>query len=482
MNILREIETFQINTTKQKLIDELITESRSLWFRDENSDPIRDYRKQIVKTLMENEAKYLTSLAEGLTTSANLGPLETYIYPVLARALPNLIATELVSVQPLASTHAIVRILKFRAGVPRGRVGEKDLMIPSFASQNVVFSPYYSGPYIDGEPWSRATTTVTVTTSGVTKKLEYPFTSTVLLTFSFEGNDFEVIITGDEKTITIGEGKTLKVQVVGPNIVKLTAGEGTGYTLENVRFSYETASEGFPISPEFELYLEKIPIDVEVRKLRITATLDALLELSAHSVSYEADLAEVMSAELRIELDRTVLAALRKGAIEAGYVSTWNATPPANWPLPLPWWFKNLVYEINKASAYIYARTRRAPGNFVVCNPSVAAMLEAAQLLVLAEPSMTGAQAWGLIPLGVLQKRWKVYVDPLFPEKEILIGYKGPTIYDSGFVFGPYVPAIPITQPIRDVMVPEMTFHLGVYTAAGYKMIDPGFYHVIKLV
>lgn len=444
---------------------------------------VSGYKLHLTKTLLENEAKHIRTLAEGLTTSANLGPLETYIYPVLARALPNLIAYELVSVQPLASTHAIVRLLKFRAGVPRGKVNEGELMLPSFASRGVVFSPYYSGPYIDGEPWSRASTTVEVTSSGVVKKAEYPIVSSVILTFTYEGNDFSVIVTGDEKTITIGTGKTIKVQIIGPNAIKISAGEeNQTYTLENVRISYETSSEGFPISPEFELYLEKIPIDVEVRKLRVSATLDALLELSAHSISYEADLAEIMSAELRIELDRSVLAALRKGATEAGYVSSWNSTPPQNWTLPISWWFKNLVYEINKASSLIYQRTRRAPGNFVVCSPQIASMLEAAQLLVLSEPTMTSAQAWGVIPLGILQRRWKVYVDPLFPEKEILVGYKGPTIYDSGFVFGPYVPAIPIVQPIRDVMVPEFVFHLGVYTAAGYKMVDPGFYHVIKIV
>jgi hypothetical protein len=33
-----------------------------------------------------------------------------------------------------------------------------------------------------------------------------------------------------------------------------------------------------------------------------------------------------------------------------------------------------------------------------------------------------------------------VFVDPLFPPNQILMGYQGPSILDTGVVYSPYIP------------------------------------------
>lgn len=492
-----EVNQGSISEKKRTLLEGLLTEGLK--------DVPIGIRKKTTKVLLENQAAAFKTMTEGLTVGANIAPLETYIYPVLTRALPNLIAYDIASVQPVTSTFAQVRLLKFRHGVARGKVQEGSAALPSFES-NVTFSPYYSGPYIDLEPWNAResatpwTLTVHAGTSDDLHNCEYPINSQPVVSghyaYTFDSvdysGDFSVTLSATLGTyvtiVTIDTGTTptyLQVRRTStsyPMRINFNNTDSvTDVELTNLGVSYVTTTEGFPVSPEFELTLEKVPIEVEVRKLRATATLEALLDLSAHNVAYESDLAEVMAGELRVEMDRTVLADMLNGATTAGYTSTWDAQIPGSWLRPDVDYYRNIIAEIAKASAKIYRRTRRAPGNWIVCSPDMAALLEAAQLLAIGDGNLTNIQGYGLIPLGVISRRWKAYVDPLFPRNKILVGLKGDSIYDSGYVFSPYVPAIPVIQPIRDVMVPEFAFHLGVYLAAGYKMIDPGFYHVITV-
>jgi len=482
-----KVSSSEISSEDRVLIEGLLRESKTL-LTESAPSPLAtpsavSAKRYNLKVLLENEAASLKLLTEGLTTGANIAPLETYIYPVLTRALVNLLAYDLVSVQPVTSTLAQVRLLKFRHGVNRGNISEGAPALPSFES-NVSFSPYYSGPYIEDEPWNRDSAQFTVSASGGTasKSVEYPITGNLTLKGTVGTTSFELDLTD---AFGSSNKKTIITNIYAyrdtGNKVTILNDDDEAATFTNVTLSYVTSTEGFPISPEFELTLEKYPIEVEVRKLRATATLEALLDLSSHNVAYESDLAEIMSGELRVELDRTVIRDLLNAATSAGYTSTWDGAIPANWPRPVADYYRNLIVEIAKASAKIYRRTRRAPANWIVTSPDIAALLESAQLLVMGDTGITDLQGYGLIPLGIVSRRWRCYVDPLMPRNKILVGLKGASIYDAGAVFAPYVPAIPVLQPIRDVMVPEFAFHLGVYTAAGYKVIDPGFYHVITV-
>jgi hypothetical protein len=77
--------------------------------------------------------------------------------------------------------------------------------------------------------------------------------------------------------------------------------------------------------------------------------------------------------------------------------------------------------------------------------------------------------------------RYDLYVDPLYPEGEILMGYKGAGPMDGGFVYCPYIPfqALPtITDP--DTFQPRK----GILTRYGKVAINPAsrFYRVIRIV
>ena len=46
----------------------------------------------------------------------------------------------------------------------------------------------------------------------------------------------------------------------------------------------------------------------------------------------------------------------------------------------------------------------------------------------------------GILKQGVLKRKWIVFVDPLFPANQMLMGYQGPSILDTGLIYSPYIP------------------------------------------
>jgi hypothetical protein len=77
--------------------------------------------------------------------------------------------------------------------------------------------------------------------------------------------------------------------------------------------------------------------------------------------------------------------------------------------------------------------------------------------------------------------QYDVYVDPLWPEDEILIGYKGPNAMEGGLVYAPYIPL----QMLPTVVDPD-TFQprKGLITRYGKAAVSPEsrFYRMIRIV
>ena len=82
---------------------------------------------------------------------------------------------------------------------------------------------------------------------------------------------------------------------------------------------------------------------------------------------------------------------------------------------------------------------------------------------------------------GKFAGKYDLVVDPMFPEDEIIVGYKGSNAMDAGFFYCPYIPL----QPLDTVGDPE-TFQprKGILTRYGKVAVQPAsrFYRVIRLI
>jgi len=101
------------------------------------------YTLGVTAVLMENQSQYLQNLSED-TRQANVGSFTKFIFPVLRRVFPNLIANDIVSVQPMTAPIGAVFFLDYKYGTNKGGT----------ASGNVFprdFDRDYSSEYINGE-------------------------------------------------------------------------------------------------------------------------------------------------------------------------------------------------------------------------------------------------------------------------------------------------------------------------------------------
>ena len=144
--------------------------------------------------------------------------------------------------------------------------------------------------------------------------------------------------------------------------------------------------------------------------------------------------------------------------------------------------YSNLIGVINFASQDIYRTTLRGAANWIVTSPFVAAMLQsAAKLEGGIGQDNAGAMGATIQYKGKWMGQYDVYVDPLYPEDEIMLGYKGSSPMDAGFVYAPYIPLqmLPtITDP--DTFQPRK----GLITRYATAQISPAsrFYRIIRIV
>ena len=146
--------------------------------------------------------------------------------------------------------------------------------------------------------------------------------------------------------------------------------------------------------------------------------------------------------------------------------------------------YANLLATINFASQDIYRTTFRGPGSWMITSPIMAALLESAAKLeggLAPNDRPTNIGNTSIEFKGKFAGRYDLFVDPMFPTDEILMGYKGSGPMDSGFIYCPYIPL----QQLPTITDPE-TFQprKGILTRYGKVAIQPAsrFFRVIRVV
>jgi len=266
--------------------------------------------------------------------------------------------------------------------------------------------------------------------------------------------------------------------------------------------TFESAMNAFdpnPKIPEIDIKIESLAVTAVSRKLKAKWSPELAQDLNAyHSLDAEVELTQILSEQIALELDREVLNDLLTQANGANLY--WSRAPgkfvnkltgvevPRNTSLrPGPQftgtvrdWYETLVETIIDAANIIHRKTLRGSANFIVIGPDVATIFESS---VMYKPSYSidgqgqaSALSIGAEKIGNLSNRFTVYKDPYFPRNKVLIGYKGGSYLETGYVYAPYVPLI-VTPTI---FAPEdFTPRKGVMTRYGKKMVRSDFYGTV---
>jgi len=265
--------------------------------------------------------------------------------------------------------------------------------------------------------------------------------------------------------------------------------------------SMETTDFSSPVSiPEIDIKIESIPVTAQTRKLRARWSPELAQDLNAyHSMDAEVELTQILSEQIALEIDREILSDLLTQAQGANFFwsrspgkfvnkKTGTAVERSSSLQPGPAftgtvreWYETLTETVIDVANEIHRKTLRGSANFIVVSPDVATILEAS---VLYRPSYSldgdgqvGTPfTMGAEKVGTLSNRFTVYKDPYFPRNKILVGYKGGSYLETGFVYAPYVPLI-VTPTI--FQPEDFTPRKGVMTRYGKKMVRADFYGTV---
>ena len=414
----------------------LVEQLESKWqpvMEHDSLSPIKDnYRRAVTAILLENQEQALREAAPANNLGAagaltydggnGLAGYDPILISLVRRAMPNLMAYDVASVQPMTSPTGLIFAMKSKYN---GRTDVEALMQEAFTK--------FSG--ITG-------------TSGSTSEASYVGDPI----FGFTGNLGACGNVGWEP----GYGMSREL---GENL----GDGGAAGDFNTMAFTIERAS-----------------VTAKTRALKAEYTIELAQDLKAiHGLDAETELSNILSTEILAEINRETVRSIYATAVlgaqnndlfyksgvtydfvagAQGFTSSGSEfrnpggvydlirDSDGRWSAEK---FRGLMFQIEREANTIAKQTRRGKGNFIICSSDVASALAMGGFLNIS-PALNvnlDVDDTGNTFVGVLNGKIKVYVDPYSgvglntsARDFVCVGYKGTSPYDAGLFYCPYIP------------------------------------------
>ena len=233
---------------------------------------------------------------------------------------------------------------------------------------------------------------------------------------------------------------------------------------------------------EVSFKLDSVTVSVEERKLRATWSPELAQDVSAfHNIDAEAELTAILSEQIAAEIDREILRDLRKAAPwQARWdVNGWRRMAGFSTNYTQKDWNQELMTKINQISAQIHKATLRGGANFIVVSSEISALFDNLEYFHVSDASAESDQYnMGIERVGSLSGRYQVYRDPYSPSWSIIVGHKGKSLLDTGYIYAPYVP-----MQLTPTMYNPFNFApiKGIITRYAKKLVNNKFYGAVRV-
>ena len=495
--------------------------------------------------ILENQAKQLLneSSLTGTGASFSVGTGEQYaavVLPMVRKIFGQVAAQEFVSVQPMNLPSGLVFFLDFQYGTGKDPQSVGDSLYGNSGSSEYPFSTAESnldqlgagGLYGAGKfAYSTNTTSSNITAAATSasfadvnfdsrlsssivneeiKKLTISTAATVLPDLDKEGIRSFILTSGSNLTVSTllpafttysaaADTLTFFVTASTANTLNSTDAlvEYSKQTKDNARGDFE-AGAAFAVPnaqsttnisiPEINIGMRSLGIIAKTKKLKAVFTPELAQDLNAYqALDAEAEVTNIMSEYISLEIDLEILDMLMADALTTEYWSAKNNRVINNDKTAFEaegtngfyntqgQWFQTLGTKLQKVSNKIHQLTLRGGANFMVISPTVATVIESIPGFASNSDGDAAKMeyAFGVQKAGTLNSRYTVYKNPYMNENTILMGYRGTQFLEAGAVFSPYVPLIqtPLVYD-PDTFVPRK----GLLTRYAKKMLRPEFY------
>lgn len=453
------------------------------------------HRRDVMALLYENSWRVLFhggSTPGGLTEdtlSKNSGEYTKHIFPVLRRVFPNLIANELVSIQPITGPVGAITYFEYKHGKDKGRTKAGTELLKNFDRN-------YTSELVDGEVLALPDGAAF---GGVGAPLSVTFGYSPVRPLDVAANARVVIQDVDadgtvvQEAIDNGAGGFTGDTTSGS--INYATGQVTNFRFtaaptagagRQIITTYRYDSESNRQTPSVFVDINIDPVRVRSRKMKARWSSEASDDLRAlHGLDVSTEIVAVNSQEIGLEVDREILEELFQAS--AGITATFDFTVPAG--ITEVDHIRAVTTRMSNVGNRIFSETRRGRANWAVSGVDVSAKLEALQTHSDHRPQWVSDPAgtqgpfdgtvvpssygpitshFGIQRLGPLSNKWNLYLDPFFHFGQILMGLRGESYLDAGYVYAPFVP-IQLTPTLHD---PEDdTLRLGVRTRYASKLL-----------
>jgi hypothetical protein len=394
-----------IQDSHRRMVTAILLENQEVAQREE-----RAFLSEATPTMNTGTDSGKTGFSYNTTAGGPVAGFDPVLISLIRRSMPNLVAYDLAGVQPMNAPVGLIFALRSRYKGPAITNNEAfyNEVDTGFSGQNAGLGlTSFTGYGHDGSTGDN----VGFGTTGQT------------------GSNPGLLAPAGSEAYTVGQGmKTSEAEALGSNL----ADSSTFFN-------------------EMGISIERISVTAKSRALKAEYSLELAQDLKAiHGLNAEAELANILSTEILAEINREVIRTIYMIA-EPGAQN--NVATPGIFDLDVDsngrWSvekFKGLIFQIERDANQIAQRTRRGKGNMILCSADVASALSHAGILDYTPALNANLQVddTGNTFAGVLQGKYKVYIDPYSSNNSntqfYVAGYKGTSPYDAGLFYCPYVP------------------------------------------
>ena len=382
-----------------------------------------NYKKAVTSIILENQEKSMKEdnafLSEAAPANSgfggsNMGGYDPILISLVRRAMPNLIAYDVCSVQPMTGPTGLIFAMKSKFSTQGGTEA-------LFNEPNVGFSN-------DDAAGDLNSTAMTGTNPAVLN----------------DASPGTYITGGADYGSTTGGGMTT------------AEAEALG----------DASANSFA---EMAFRIEKSTVTAKSRALKAEYTMELAQDLKAiHGLDAETELSNILSSEILAEINREVIRTIYISAKKGASINTTTAgifdldtDSNGRWSVEK---FKGLMFQIERDANVIAQETRRGKGNLIITSSDVASALQMAGVLDYAPALNNNLQVddTGNTFAGVLNGRYRVYIDPYAAnnaaKQYYVVGYKGTSPYDAGIFYCPYVPLQMVRAVGENTFQPKIGF------------------------
>lgn len=426
-------------------------------YKEKNKTSIPDNIIATTATLLENTYQYAARMDE-TTRAVNLGSFIDYGFDVISATVPNLIAHDIVSVQPMNAKHGAIFYLRYLFGNNKGTIAQGTEMNGPFTGINGATN--FSNDVIDGE------------SIGTGDNSTATFSTSLAYTPVRKGS--VAVTAGSVTAIDDGNGGisgagissgTIDYDTGAISVTFASAPTTDAPVNATYRYDMDMTTVGFS---QVDLDLASVSLEAFPRKLRARWLLDAGFELQKmKGIDAESELVTAMSNEIKFEIDGELLKELYAKAAHTGF--TWDCKNPKS-SLSYQEYKRTIIDLFTEMSNKIFTSTKRVGANFIVAGVNVCNIIET--LEEFKADSLGVKQINGPHKIGVLSNKWTVYKNPFYNDDHFVLGYKGSSWLDAGFVYAPYMPLYATPTQVLD----DFIFRKGLATSYGQIMLNNKLY------